>query len=85
MSPVRIPPPAVRQVDLDKNWTVCDNHAASPFYGHCYTEFDNFGEGDLEYMSTSADGGRDLEHAGRRPPASRRGSAASRSCGPTGP
>jgi BNR/Asp-box repeat len=55
--PVQIPPPA-RKVDLDKNWTVCDNHRASPFYGHCYTEFDNFGEGDLEYMSTSSDGGR---------------------------
>src|SRR4051812_33333949 len=39
-------------------WTDCDNHAASPFYGHCYTEFDNFGEGDLEYMSTSVDGGQ---------------------------
>jgi hypothetical protein len=55
-NPVQIPPPA-RKVNLDKNWTVCDNHPASPFYGHCYTEFDNFGEGDLEYMSTSSDGG----------------------------
>ncbi len=45
-------------MNLDKNWTACDNHATSPFFGHCYTEFDNFGEGDLEYMSTSADGGR---------------------------
>src|SRR4051795_11286399 len=52
--PVRIPPPAVKRINLDKNWTVCDNHSASPFYGHCYTEFDNFAEGDLEYMSTSA-------------------------------
>jgi hypothetical protein len=58
--PVSIPPPAVstNKLDLDKNWTACDNHASSPFYGHCYTELDNFGEGDLEYMSTSADGGR---------------------------
>jgi hypothetical protein len=55
-TPVEIPPPA-RKVDLDKNWTVCDNHPASPFYGNCYTEFDNFGQGDLEYMSTSSDGG----------------------------
>jgi hypothetical protein len=55
-NPVQIPPPA-KKVNLDKNWTACDNHAASPFYGNCYTEFDNFGEGDLEYMSTSADGG----------------------------
>jgi hypothetical protein len=56
-NPVSIPQPATSKVDLDKNWTVCDNHTASPFYGHCYTEFDNFGQGDLEYMSTSADGG----------------------------
>jgi hypothetical protein len=55
--PVQIPPTA-RKVDLDKNWTACDNHPASPFYGNCYTEFDSFGEGDLEYMSTSRDGGR---------------------------
>jgi hypothetical protein len=55
--PVSIPPPATK-VDLDKNWTVCDNTASSRFYGHCYTEFDNFGQGDLEYMSTSTDGGR---------------------------
>jgi hypothetical protein len=54
--PVQIPAPA-RKVDLDKNWTVCDNNPTSRFYGHCYTEFDNFGEGDLEYMSTSVDGG----------------------------
>src|SRR3954470_14869430 len=56
--PVSIPPPPAKTVDLDKNWTVCDNTASSPFYGHCYTEFDNFGQGDLEYMSTSTDGGR---------------------------
>jgi hypothetical protein len=56
--PVSIPPPPVKSVDLDKNWTVCDNTASSPFYGHCYTEFDNFAQGDLEYMSTSTDGGR---------------------------
>ena len=55
-APVEIPPPT-RKVDLDKNWTVCDNHPDSPFYGNCYTEFDNFGQGDLEYMSTSSDGG----------------------------
>jgi hypothetical protein len=54
--PVEIPPPT-RKVDLDKNWTACDNHPGSPFFGNCYTEFDNFGEGDLEYMSTSSDGG----------------------------
>lgn len=56
--PVAIPPPVANKVNLDKNWTVCDNTTTSPFYGHCYTEFDNFGQGDLEYMSTSTDGGK---------------------------
>ncbi len=41
----------------DKNWTVCDNHPASPFYGHCYTEFDTAASGDREDMSTSTNGG----------------------------
>jgi hypothetical protein len=55
--PVSLPPPNARVVNLDKNWTACDNHPTSPFYGHCYTELDNFGQGDLELMSTSTDGG----------------------------
>jgi hypothetical protein len=57
-TPVQIPPPTRVNINLDKNWTACDNHPASPFYGNCYTEFDNFAQGDLEYMSTSTDGGR---------------------------
>jgi hypothetical protein len=56
-NPVPIPAPDTNKVDLDKNWTVCDNHPGSLGYGNCYTEFDNFGQGDLEYMSTSTDGG----------------------------
>jgi hypothetical protein len=44
--------------DLDKNWIACDNTAASPFYGHCYTEWDNHGAGNLVQMSTSTDGGQ---------------------------
>jgi hypothetical protein len=55
--PVQIPPPPGKKVNLDKNWTVCDDTSSSPFYGHCYTEFDNPAENDLEYMSTSTDGG----------------------------
>ncbi|HET9847172.1 MAG TPA: sialidase family protein [Candidatus Dormibacteraeota bacterium] len=43
--------------DFDKNWTVCDNSPTSLFYGNCYTEYDNFAEGDLEQMITSSDGG----------------------------
>jgi hypothetical protein len=41
----------------DKNWTVCDNTSTSPFFGHCYTEFDDNTLGDLIQMSTSPDGG----------------------------
>ena len=41
----------------DKNWTSCDNTPTSPFYGHCYTEYDDASLGDLEQMSTSTDGG----------------------------
>ncbi len=42
---------------LDKNWTVCDNHPASPYYGHCYTEFDDHADKNRLKMSTSTDGG----------------------------
>jgi len=41
----------------DKNWTVCDNTTTSPFYGNCYTEWDQaFGTGDV-LMSVSSNGG----------------------------
>lgn len=56
-TPITIPPPNASRVDLDKNWTVCDNRASSPFFGHCYTEFDNFGDHNRMLMSTSTDGG----------------------------
>ena len=41
----------------DKNWTTCDDTASSPFYGHCYTEFDDASNVNLVQMSTSTDGG----------------------------
>ncbi|HET7640566.1 MAG TPA: sialidase family protein, partial [Ktedonobacteraceae bacterium] len=41
----------------DKNWTVCDNTSSSPFYGNCYTEFDDNSLADLIQMSVSSDGG----------------------------
>jgi hypothetical protein len=42
----------------DKNWTVCDNSATSPYYGNCYTEWDQaYGSGDV-LMSVSKDGGQ---------------------------
>ncbi|MBI3977225.1 MAG: exo-alpha-sialidase [Chloroflexi bacterium] len=43
--------------NLDKNWIVCDSHAASPFRGRCYVQWDDFSRGDLIEMSTSTDGG----------------------------
>src|SRR5437660_966736 len=43
--------------DLDKNWTVCDNTPTSPWYGSCYTEWDDFGHGNRFHMAYSRDGG----------------------------
>ena len=54
-NPVAIPDGALGNVD--KNWIVCDNTASSPFYGNCYTEWDDNGDGNRIYMSTSTDGG----------------------------
>jgi hypothetical protein len=45
------------QSGLDKEWVACDNTSTSPFYGHCYVEWDNNAAGNLLQMSTSADGG----------------------------
>lgn len=42
---------------LDKNWIVCDNWPTSPFFGRCYTEFDDNNAGNRLKMSTSTDGG----------------------------
>jgi hypothetical protein len=38
---------------LDKNWITCDTWASSPYYGNCYTEWDD----SRMTMSTSTDGG----------------------------
>ncbi len=40
---------------VDKNWIVCDNTSSSPFYGHCYVEWDNNAAGNLLQMSTPGD------------------------------
>jgi hypothetical protein len=41
----------------DKNWSVCDNTTTSPYYGNCYTEWDQaYGTGDV-MLSVSSDGG----------------------------
>ena len=44
--------------DLDKNWIVCDNTPTSPFYGNCYTQWDDHGAGNALRMSRSTDGGQ---------------------------
>ncbi|HJP89030.1 MAG TPA: sialidase family protein [Candidatus Limnocylindrales bacterium] len=55
-TPVAIPNTA-GMVSPDKNWIVCDNTASSPFYGNCYTEWDDNGAGNRMEMSRSTDGG----------------------------
>jgi hypothetical protein len=44
-------------ISPDKNWIVCDNSVTSPFFGNCYTEWDDNGAGNRLEMSTSTDGG----------------------------
>ncbi len=45
--------------DSDKQWITCDNTSGSPFFGHCYLEWDDPSQpaNGLIWMSTSADGG----------------------------
>jgi len=43
--------------DFDKNWTVCDNTPTSPWYGSCYTTWDDFGHGNRLKIAYSRDGG----------------------------
>ncbi|MGB2874907.1 MAG: sialidase family protein [Gaiellaceae bacterium] len=50
-------PIAVTTSGADKNWVVCDDNAASPFFGNCYTEWDQPANGGLIRMSTSTNGG----------------------------
>src|SRR5437588_1804739 len=59
VKPVGIAP---RTQSADKNWVVCDNNATSPFFGHCYAEWDEPAGGDIIMMSTSTDGGMSWSH-----------------------
>jgi hypothetical protein len=43
--------------NLDKNWIACDTTASSPFFGNCYTEFDDNANGNRIKMSRSTNGG----------------------------
>lgn len=54
MHPVGIAP---NTTSADKDWVTCDNTPTSPFFGHCYVEWDEPAGGDLVMMSTSIDGG----------------------------
>lgn len=42
--------------DSDKDWVVCDNSASSPFFGHCYMQWEDINVGTL-FVNTSTDGG----------------------------
>jgi hypothetical protein len=43
--------------DLDKDWITCDNTPTSPHYGNCYMQWDDNGNSNQIFMSTSSDGG----------------------------
>jgi hypothetical protein len=43
--------------DAEKPWITCDNNSNSPYFGHCYIEWDDPSAGGLVYLSTSTDGG----------------------------
>jgi hypothetical protein len=43
--------------NADKNWITCDNNSGSPYFGHCYVEWDDPNSNSLIWMSTSSDGG----------------------------
>ena len=53
-NPITVAP---NQLQPDKDWIVCDNSTSSPFFGRCYLEWDEFGNGLTIHMSTSSDGG----------------------------
>jgi hypothetical protein len=42
---------------FDKPWIACDNTPTSPFYGHCYSQWDDEAHDLRLHLSTSTDGG----------------------------
>ena len=46
------------EVQNDKSWIVCDNHSGSPYFGHCYVEWDLYSGSGSITMSVSTDGGQ---------------------------
>jgi hypothetical protein len=51
---------------FDKTWISCDNTTTSPFYGHCYVEWDDEGHELRLRMSTTTDGGLTWKRAAVR-------------------
>jgi hypothetical protein len=43
--------------NLDKDWITCDDTPTSPHYGNCYMEWDDNGNSNQMFMSSSSDGG----------------------------
>jgi hypothetical protein len=52
------PVPTSTTGNPDKNWIACDNTTTSPFYGNCYTEWDNTADGNRIKLQTSSNGGQ---------------------------
>ncbi len=52
--------------NFDKTWITCDNTPTSPFYGHCYTQWDDEAHHLRLHMSTSTDGGLTWQQAAIR-------------------
>jgi BNR/Asp-box repeat len=50
------PIPVATPLHPDKPWIACDNTSTSPFFGHCYIQWDTGNVGTL-WFSTSTDGG----------------------------
>jgi BNR repeat-like domain len=48
---------ATGQLATDKDWITCDDWPGSPYYGHCYLEWDSLEQSGKIFMSTSLDGG----------------------------
>lgn len=53
------PYPTVANGNWDKNWIACDNNrGTSPYYGYCYTTWDDVAERGRLKVSISSDGGK---------------------------
>ena len=47
---------ATGSADFDKSWITCDNSVSSPFYGRCYVEYDDYGNGNQVHVAYSDNG-----------------------------